>query len=162
MSGQTTTRVPQSNRDREKEKTMKLIATLLIALMGASAFATSFGQGVRLNEGEYLLSPTKGEYSVKNVAPVCAPELRCAPHTMVTFTYLAGGCLDRVEHFYTVEPNSDIMGVTIYVSAFNISNEASTRVRCVAPATSQHEIQLPYFLSREQVEVKFIGLVPQQ
>ena len=139
---------------------MKLIATLLIALTGASAFATSFGQPVRLNQGEYLLNPTSGTYTVDQLIPVCAPEMRCAPQTTVTFTYTAGGCLDRVEHFYTVENNMENMGVTVYVSAFNISNEESTRVRCFAMPISTKTIHLPYYLQKDQVEVKFIGLVP--
>lgn len=141
---------------------MKTITLIFIAMISTAAFATSFGQGVRLTEKEYLLTPTKGQHSVQYVAPVCAPEMRCAPHTEVTFTYLAGGCLDRVEHFYSVENNADIFGVTILVSAFNISNEASQTVRCVAPATSQHKILLPYYLKHDQLEVKYIGLVPEQ
>ena len=99
---------------------------------------------------------TKGSYTVENTIPNCPPNSMCQPVSNLILTVNPSGCLDKAIVSYKVVHSEDPK-VKVYVSALNVVNPKSAKVKCAAAPTSTHTIRIGTgYYDEELVDVIFL------
>lgn len=101
---------------------------------------------------------TKGNAQIVNFS--CADGRVCRPTTtprlanaQIQLSVATNGCLDSALITYKVQPETN----TVIVTALNIANEESTRVRCFAPNVVSKVIDLGFSIkSIKDIKIEFV------
>lgn len=103
---------------------------LLAGLSGVAARADrDETESLDLPKGSVAMRPIEGYIS--QVEPLCPPNARCKVQgTGIDMSFTMDGCADELSPLtYTTVESSK--GLDVYVSAYNLANEASRYVRCI-------------------------------
>src|SRR3990167_4854395 len=117
-------------------KAFQLIVFLLLITSSYLSYA-----GYEIQDGDIGLYNIEGE--LLSVKRLCPKGVKCKiDGTKITLNFQLSGCLDRLGPV-SYRAEKDLLGnLDLYVSAFNVSTEDSTGVKCVALPVEKFSITL--------------------
>jgi hypothetical protein len=127
---------------------MKRLSGAILSLLVLAAPAMA--EVLTIPEGTKSVEPIAGE--LLGVKAINAT-------TELSFKFTLGGCVDSLLPLVTrIERQGS--QAKVYITALNVHNEASERVRCVAIPTATAKVVLPGRYQQRNVQVIFLGTKP--
>jgi hypothetical protein len=129
---------------------MKRLSGAILGLLVLAA--PVMAEVLTIPEGTKSVEPIAGELlGVKAINATATTEL--------SFKFTLGGCVDSLLPLVTrIERQGS--QAKVYITALNVHNEASERVRCVAIPTATAKVVLPGRYQQRNVQVIFLGTKP--
>lgn len=134
---------------------------LLITVSIATASADQREMFIERNDVSLSLL-TEGELLrvVSTVPRIFPPQPERTPMSHAEVKFTLNGCLDRLGPVTSFVHNNSDGSVEVLISAINIANKDSFRVRCTRLPTGKVKIFLgPGFINQENVQLKFASFL---